>query len=127
MPLAQASAPASQVWLAQHCWPAAPHAAHDPPLQATDGAVHSAPGQQSWPAPPQLPQLLLPQTAPTVGHVEPLPVQMSLMQQPPELHALGAQHGWPGLPHCVQTPLLQTSLASHARPGQHAWPGAPHD
>jgi hypothetical protein len=70
---------------------------------------------------------LLPHTAPTVGHVEPLPVQTSLMQQPPELHAFGAQHGWPGLPHCVQTPLLQTSFASHARPGQHAWPGAPHD
>ena len=70
-----------------------------PPLHATDGAVHSALGQQVWPAPPQVPQLLLLHTAPTVGQVEPLPVQTSLTQQPPELHALAVQHGWPGLPH----------------------------
>jgi hypothetical protein len=55
------------------------------------------PAQHPWPAPPQVPQLPFMQTPPTVGQVDPAPVQTSFTQQPVP-QPLAAQQASPGLP-----------------------------
>jgi hypothetical protein len=152
--------PLEQLSPAQHGWPGMPQAAHRPPLhascelhvlpaqhaspappqvthmlvllQVTPEAVQpTPPPQQASPAPPQVPQLPFMHIALTVGQVVPEPTQTLATQQPPPLHALSAQHGWPGPPQVAQMPApppapLHTSVGSpHVRPAQHAWPAAP--
>ena len=94
--------------------------------QVTPGAVQLWLVQHGCAAPPQVPQLPLPQAPPSAGHMLPEPVQTSLMQQPPDLQLLPAQHAWPALPHCAHTPLAQAKSVSQVRPGQQVSPGPPH-
>jgi hypothetical protein len=84
--------------LAQHAWPAPPHAVHVPPLHVTPGAVHwllppPPPGQQVCPAPPQLPQLPLPHVPVICGHAVPDGVHTFATQHPPPWQVLSSQQG----------------------------------
>src|SRR5207302_365475 len=126
----------------QQACPGAPHCAHAPLVQVAP-FWHIAPSarqpplsqqpplqvllvQQAWPLPPQVPQLPFMHVPPTVGQVEPDPVQTLLTQQPPEAQLLAAQQASPGSPQWVHTLAgLQTSLASQTRPGQQFWPAPP--
>jgi hypothetical protein len=91
--LAQMRPPLPHVRLLQQGWPAPPQAAQVPATQATDAAVHCAGAmpQQGCPEAPHVPQELFMQVPPTVGQVEPAPVQMLFTQQPPPAQLLAAQ------------------------------------
>jgi hypothetical protein len=115
--------------LAQHGWPGPPHDTQLVPIeQVVAVAVHAPPGQQLCETPPQVPQLPAAQAPPMLGHVVASGMHALFTQQPPPVHALPAQHGWPGPPQTAQVPPFwpeQTEPVSHWRPGQHARPGPP--
>jgi len=137
-PLNSQARPAPQLLPQQAC-PLPPHAAHIPPLQRLDDAVHvivaPAPGnpvpppaplpppapvapQQIWPTAPHAvpvpswhePLLQVPVTpVPPPVHVEPLAWHMLPTQQPPSLQLFAAQQRWPSPPQVA--PVAPPALA----------------
>lgn len=91
-----------QVRFAQQACPGPPHATHEPATHAVADAVHRFPVQHGCPAAPQVPHDPVPQVPPTLGQVEPAPVQTLLTQHPPPPQLFAAQHATPAVPHAVQ-------------------------
>jgi hypothetical protein len=76
--------------------------------------------QQASPGPPQPPHD--PFEHIPLPHVVPLATQRLPLQQPPALHALPSQQGWPGPPHAWQ--VMPALAYQHTLPGlEHALPG----
>src|SRR5690349_3448228 len=77
-----------QVLLAQHGWPAPPHAAHTPPTPHTDDiALQLTPPQQGWPMAPHIMQVPITQVPALLAHIALLAMQTLFWQQPPPMHA----------------------------------------
>jgi hypothetical protein len=102
-----------------------------PPLQVVRGAVHEpAPGlapQQSWPGPPQVPQVpALHVSPPMLAQLAPAARQMPKTQHPPLSQLLPAQHAKPGCPHGdVLPPVPWTPPPTPAEPPAPAKPPPP--